>query len=110
MHFAYRCLDPKNGRIYLAKHVKFHSKVFPYFSASSSIQDNNSSKSPPWLTMTYDSTLHQDLASTSGKTSIHNLPISSFFNPTSSLSRSIIQSEMPQPAISPSPPPSPILS
>jgi hypothetical protein len=30
LHSAYRCLDPSTGRIYLAKHAKFHAIVFPY--------------------------------------------------------------------------------
>jgi hypothetical protein len=36
LHATYHYLDPQTGRLYLAKHVKFHSNSFPYSSPSSS--------------------------------------------------------------------------
>ncbi|KAH0655706.1 hypothetical protein KY285_030588 [Solanum tuberosum] len=33
-YLGYRCLDPKSGRLYLARHVRFDEEQFPFFSNS----------------------------------------------------------------------------
>src|SRR5262249_29606650 len=64
LHSAYKCLNPKSGRIYLAKHVKFHPIAFPYSNTNSSLP---ASPTSPWLTVTCHSQLHQDSILVLGK-------------------------------------------
>ncbi|KAJ8765425.1 hypothetical protein K2173_013183 [Erythroxylum novogranatense] len=50
-HSAYRCLDSKTGRVYLAKHVRFHTQTFPYANRPT-ISSLEPQADPTWLTVT----------------------------------------------------------
>jgi hypothetical protein len=74
MHAAYRCLDATSGRLYLAKHVRFHRKSFPY--PKSTVVASAPSPAQPWMTIHWppDS---PDCATPSANTSSTSAPYTS---------------------------------
>ncbi|CAH9079866.1 unnamed protein product [Cuscuta europaea] len=48
---GYRCLEPKSGKVYVSRHVKFLETNFPFSSLSSSFSESSISSDFPQLTL-----------------------------------------------------------
>jgi hypothetical protein len=100
LHSAFRCLDVASNRIYLARHVTFHEKIFPYKTLLQSSQHSSSSPSasPPWLTMTQTTYSHLGPAQPPGNSSFLSLnTLSPSPSPLVSISGSTAASASPSP-------------
>lgn len=74
-HCAFRCLDVKTNRVYLARHVKLHETIFPYADLSSLVPVSRPIQEP-WITITSADLPSQVLASVSSSGNVSS-PLSS---------------------------------